>query len=857
MEDSRLSNGTFKKCDMHIHSSSCYSRSYSEKKFIEKMSKSDLDVFAVTDHNIVDTKLISSLKNEVNGKIIFGGAEINFQLKEETIAAYNLTVNSDCSYFHAIVLFGLEYADNVSNILTDLFISKIQEGNDSNLSEENLKKENDSNLSEENLKKENKKSFSKLTKGRAIYLEDFQERISAIPYLFIPHENKGSRNLSQYLPNEKNGKKLKNNEDYKDKLFYYSHAMAVEGGEKSRKTISDGLATELNTTITSLLFSDAKELDQIGKKYTWIDFDGDLDSLLLAISDPESRIKTSDISPNLPQTNTLNFLEEVTFSSYSKDDNEHKNKLLFSPGFNGIVGSRGSGKTLLARLLAKKDLDQYSEYVDKNSVMFRTHDGVPTTDNPPCLYLGQGELEGIYTDGNYYEKITFLDELIKPLIREKKKTSIEVIKKLKEVLNLENRMLKAFSKKYESGLKHMDHFDTGIPSGVSLDKPVNPARLKDGINKTRDKIEEISSSICELSTKGKMESLSSAFPEDEELVRNINNEIQEIDISILELSEKVKRLLSELYSVDCLWFERRNQLVDLYFSLLEDYNKSNGSSMHSSYIQKSEELKVFFDELLELRILLSRLDAEADNQFKKLLEPTNPYTANNNEDIIEVSLIPENETTFSKIKETLFSGKYKDELQPLVVAFAHKNDSSMHAVFNGLRFKNCQKNNLNQYYEKYFSLLSKEFEDVGELKTCIKVNKKKIDDMSPGTKAETLLKLFLNDKISSGQWVYVVLDQPEDNLDVATIKDFLIDRIKKLKLNVQIFAVSHSAPIIVNGDARSVVVCENTDDEISYKSGALNDNDIKQSIVDVLDGGERYLKMRLNKYNFQIGDKND
>ena len=108
------------------------------------MSKSDLDVFAVTDHNIVDTKLISSLKNEVNGKIIFGGAEINFQLKEETIAAYNLTVNSDCSYFHAIVLFGLEYADNVSNILTDLFISKIQKENDSNLSEENLKNENDS-----------------------------------------------------------------------------------------------------------------------------------------------------------------------------------------------------------------------------------------------------------------------------------------------------------------------------------------------------------------------------------------------------------------------------------------------------------------------------------------------------------------------------------------------------------------------------------------------------------------------------------------------------------------------------------------------------------------------------------------
>ena len=36
----------------------------------------------------------------------------------------------------------------------------------------------------------------------------------------------------------------------------------------------------------------------------------------------------------------------------------------------------------------------------------------------------------------------------------------------------------------------------------------------------------------------------------------------------------------------------------------------------------------------------------------------------------------------------------------------------------------------------------------------------------------------------------------------------------------------------------------------------LNDKHTKQSIADVLDGGERYLKMRLNKYNFKIGEQN-
>ena len=111
------------------------------------------------------------------------------------------------------------------------------------------------------------KSFSKAAEATAIYLEEFQERAAAIPHFFVPHENK-DKSLSEYLPN-----RSKKNLDYKDRLFYYSHAMAVEGGEKSRKYISDGLASELNTTVAAFLFSDAGKNSAIsGKSYTWIDF---------------------------------------------------------------------------------------------------------------------------------------------------------------------------------------------------------------------------------------------------------------------------------------------------------------------------------------------------------------------------------------------------------------------------------------------------------------------------------------------------------------------------------------------------------------------------------------------------------
>ena len=54
----RLSKGTFKKCDMHVHSSSCYSRSYDEESFLSQVLNSDLDVLAVTDHNNIDVELL-------------------------------------------------------------------------------------------------------------------------------------------------------------------------------------------------------------------------------------------------------------------------------------------------------------------------------------------------------------------------------------------------------------------------------------------------------------------------------------------------------------------------------------------------------------------------------------------------------------------------------------------------------------------------------------------------------------------------------------------------------------------------------------------------------------------------------
>ncbi len=839
--DTRLSEGTFKKCDMHVHSSSCYSRSYDEAPFLSKVLSSDLDVLAVTDHNNIDVELLKSLHSELNakGKTLIGGVEINIKLKQSTIDMYHLTLGNGKkgNYFHAIVWFDMNKAAEMANIIKTLFVDAI------------LKGSNPNGLTADRLCSLSSKDFSKQTEGIAIYLEDFQEKASALQHFFIPHENK-DRSLSQYLPNSSHA-----NGDYKDRLFYYSHAMAVEGGEKSRKHISKGLAHELNTTVAALLFSDAKALDEIGSKFTWIDFDGDLESLLLAISDPESRIRISDQYPTLPQTNTAGFLKSVSFDVIRSDGSRHTSTLPFAPGYNGIVGSRGSGKTLLASLLAGKGLDTYAKIVDTDSVKFTTYGGTPSTDHPQCLYLGQGELECIFRDGKY-EEIPFLNESISPLKESAENESNKAKVRLNDIIELEKKLLLAFSAKYSSGSVHMDHLDSEAPSGVSIVTPAHPDKEMPKIDQAKTELDKILESLEAASKASTSVVFKSIYPEDEELFASLETEARSIEKELSNLKKKTARLSALLNDVDSVWFENREQLISEFISTVRKYNNESGSTALTQYREKTREVAAFFDDLIELRLSLKWLSSEAQSAYEKMHSPIDPVKLKNDEDSIAISLAYSEETTFDDKFGELLSSQSSRDPQTLVEAFLRTYDSNeMHARFNGTKFRGMSKRSLKEHYEKFFVLLNNAVAESDKLKTDITVNGKQVDDMSPGTKAQALLKLFLNDGVVEGKSMYIVLDQPEDNLDVATIKDFLIDRLKKLKFDIQLFAVSHSAPVIVNGDARNVIVCENDEDNFSYVYGAMNDGTIKQKIADVLDGGERYLKMRLNKYNFQVGDE--
>lgn len=847
MARDRLRENTFKKCDLHVHSSSCYSRSYSKSKFLKALLDSDLDVIAVTDHNSIDVPLLLELSQKLKdlNKTMFAGVELNIAIGQTTIETYGLTVVGN--YFHALVICNLEDARSLSDAVDGLFSKDADD----------LK----SALEELGKGSITRKQYSEKTQGRFIFLEDLQRSIGHIKHYFIPHENKGSRNLSDYLPSRKSdGRFDAKNDGYKDRLFYYSHAMAVEGGEKSRKSISLNIAKHLGTTVSSLLFSDAQKLEDIGSRFTWIDFDSDLDSLLLAISDPDSRLRTSDQYHELPQTNSRNYLESISFDVVDSSTTTGKRNinLHFSPGYNGIVGSRGSGKSLLAHVLDGHDLTDYEGLIDKASIRYTKVGGIPTQTPPESIYLAQGALERIFEDKSFSD-IELLGKEIEPDKKKSEELSNKAAVRTSAMLAMQKDLLLAFIKKHPSGTVSIDYLNSPEPSGVML--PPAPSIGKGNTAQLTEAKSVLSQFDKNLEEQEKLLSrieLSTAFPEDEVLFKSLEKQVAVLKSDLLALKTKAELLANVLEKCDDGWFELRMRLVNEFSALLEQLNARDNSDQKNDYISHEKKATGFFEDLLELRLALADLDDQISESRLDELSPIPSREVYSAEKIINISLgfRDKNSMSYHEHADGLIKGKTCDHLGGLVRAVLCCSESSTVAdVFNKGKVKPSNRSNdAKDYIAKYYDVLEKDLSASKDFDVDIALDGVSIKSMSPGMRAHALLHLFLNDTIAEGAPLYVVLDQPEDNLDVKTIGDFLVERLKALKLDVQMFVVSHSAPVVVNGDAREIIVCKNESGEINYLKGTLSEDTVKQEVATVLDGGELYLKMRFNKYNFQIGD---
>jgi hypothetical protein len=127
-----------------------------------------------------------------------------------------------------------------------------------------------------------------------------------------------------------------------------------------------------------------------------------------------------------------------------------------------------------------------------------------------------------------------------------------------------------------------------------------------------------------------------------------------------------------------------------------------------------------------------------------------------------------------------------------------------------------------------------------------------IEKLSPGTRGVVLMILFL--KVDKNDTRPLLIDQPEDNLDPASVYDKLVPYFKEAKKRRQIIMVTHNPNLVIGTDSEQIIVAnaktraEDKLPEFDYISGGLENPEIIKNVCNILEGGEIAFIKRKKRY---------
>lgn len=131
-----------------------------------------------------------------------------------------------------------------------------------------------------------------------------------------------------------------------------------------------------------------------------------------------------------------------------------------------------------------------------------------------------------------------------------------------------------------------------------------------------------------------------------------------------------------------------------------------------------------------------------------------------------------------------------------------------------------------------------------------------IRKLSPGTRGIVLLLLYLglDDKDDRP----LLIDQPEENLDPKSVFDELVQLFTEAKSHRQVIMVTHNANLVVNTDADQIIIAEagphphEALPPITYRSGGLENAEIRKEVCDILEGGEAAFQERARRLRVRL-----
>jgi len=123
------------------------------------------------------------------------------------------------------------------------------------------------------------------------------------------------------------------------------------------------------------------------------------------------------------------------------------------------------------------------------------------------------------------------------------------------------------------------------------------------------------------------------------------------------------------------------------------------------------------------------------------------------------------------------------------------------------------------------------------------------NQLSLGQNAVALLLIILSASQELNDYRPLIMDQPEDDLDNSYIYNTLVEEFRNSKMKRQIIISTHNANIPVAADAENIFVLKyNGICGYLDNNGSIDNPKISRAVLEILEGGEKAIHDRLNKY---------
>lgn len=785
--------------DLHIHTDwskrtkhNDYKGTFTVSKLHEKLTENHVSVFSLTDHNIINIDAYQeyySAYSENQHPLLLVGVELDIILKSGSADSY-----------HTLIIFNLSSVNGAQRVYDSL---------------EKKYRENGVEDTE-----------------RVLTMYEVIELFPDDDFFFIPHAGSNKSIISTYRKDIAAAQQM---------IILMQSAME-KVKEQRRHQYSLGFneilpeAFKNRNDFAYIEFSDNHCVETYPKKdfckdsaehsFYYLKGRQSFETLRQAFIDPQSRIRSSQQYNSIGQS--PRYLQTLEIESQEILGGQ---TITFSPHLNAVIGGRSSGKSLFLSMLGQK-IDSIQNRanpnypIDTERIKIKAFQDEHLTsqtsiESRRVTYIGQGEIINYFEDGNLSRLASSTGASAEY------ETSKKAFAEHRQDLDSKvDDLLSAYGKRAllsgEKFILHKSTLDQRL--GDSFMLTWDDKKVREECDLT-DSIDDANGNITELLDKTKRfrdDPLFDFSGQDRDLIQSFIELVEQKKAALKKVSSYNASTLAFLQSIDQIVTSRNAELDE-------------GARMKANAKQEVQELK---DRVTERLQSLSGLKSAAEEVSSFDYSKAEEIGLND-----DIKLVLEVKTIPGTTVQNLITAGIKDT----------DNSKSLFLVLLDVLTGNCEikhhsDNTAESLKKKILSQLKQIYEHLESPSDHLNyADGETSQNKSPGYNSEKYLEIVLK----SDETELIVIDQPEDNLGNAFIADRLVELIREIKFQKQVFLVTHNPSIVVHGDAENIIIARNENGVITYTQGVIEDKTSQKEICKILDGGEYIFNTRSRKYNIE------